>query len=150
MGDNLKDFLYAPKWLLPRCGGCTVLYRTWWFWCEYFFLLLPLSWFISPCKPNHSLTMAITPRLTPLILFSLISLNFQTKIVSLPLSLWGGYCNCSSYGFSGKMHVFSQMLLVWINAMLQYQIKSHAVKELNGNVPITSSTLMCDTSQTYL
>jgi hypothetical protein len=26
--------------------------------------------------------------------------------------------------------------------MLQYQIKSNAVKELNGNVPITSSTLM--------
>jgi hypothetical protein len=27
------------------------------------------------------------------------------------------------------MHVCSQMLLIWINAMLQYQIKSNAVKE---------------------
>jgi hypothetical protein len=26
--------------------------------------------------------------------------------------------------------------------MLQYQIKSNAVKEFNGNIPITSSTLM--------
>jgi hypothetical protein len=40
------------------------------------------------------------------------------------------------------MHVCSQMLLTQINAMLQYQIKSNAIKELSGNVPITSSTLM--------
>jgi hypothetical protein len=58
-GNLLWALLHVSTLLHPQCGDSTILYTSWWPYCESLALWYPKSWSAHHCRSNHLIGQAL-------------------------------------------------------------------------------------------